>query len=95
MIEPRSLFIADVESHSLSNYLLNAALVFGIITEITLAVLSTKLSYHHLLQFPNILIIYYWFLIAPTVTTLIASFIYYTKHADLRKTIIREIKNYF
>jgi len=86
-------FIFDLENHSLSSCLMNTACMFAIGVEITLAVLSSKLSYADLIIFPNTLLIYYWFIIAPAFTGVSVSMAYLAFHQDLRKTLIREVKN--
>jgi hypothetical protein len=60
--------------------------------EVVLAAMSNRIPWKETLVFPNSLIIYGWFLVAPCTTALTVSFVYFLKHQGsiLRTSILAE-----
>ena len=54
--------------------------------------LVKHIPWQDIILFPNYLIIYYWFLIAPSISGLIMSTIYFVKHKKLRQATLRNLK---
>ena len=83
----------DIEGHSFSKMLTNTACICMITFEVVLGIISNQTSWKDTILYPNILILYLWFLIAPITSSLSIAFAFYFKHKELRKTIWRELKD--
>jgi multisubunit Na+/H+ antiporter MnhG subunit len=81
--------VADVEANSLSTLLPSLigllVFVFGII----LGVISNSIHWKDIIVFPNYILIYYWFLIAPMLSGILLTVVYYIKQKKLR-TFVRK-----
>ena len=86
------LFVLDIERHSVSKLLTNAACILMLTFEAVLGVIHNQVPWKDIDHYPHVLILYFFMLISPTTSSLSIAFAYMMNHKEFCKTIWRELK---
>jgi hypothetical protein len=87
--------LVDLESRSLTSFTTNLVSIIGLALSTINVIVLNRMKPDLLNQFPNNILVYYAFLILPTLSTLAAVTVYYISHRPLTKAVRSEVKEYF
>ena len=91
-IHQRSLQIVSIEKSSLGNFLTDFQLALFASFNAIIYFIANQTQWQEHIKYPNYILFYYKFLLAPCFISFMLPFFYIFKHKKLQKTLLRQIR---
>jgi len=91
----KNIFINDLDKQSLTGVAPDIALGLSIASGSVLIVVVNFKSCQDFQMFPKFLVVYYTYIFAPCIFSILFVVLWFMKNAELRETILRELKSIF